>query len=363
LTVGWGDYTLVKRAILHAAASAREDGIVAGSGPGELIYLGTYAAMWTTACLQIAVEEGNTAILFEFEESARANIEGLSKLIRDDGSHDLPWSFVDWGYRPPENHADLAVLSHFIKALSSWMQWLELIGKSDEKKVWEVKYEHMCALVSKNLQTFPAKYHAYTLAARNAIISNEIAAPIIRDFISAGFPYDQSAKRLRDPLNVVEGAITPYFTNYSMPVLIDSGSGVSAADIWRTNWGWMLEKGATTWWEVFDDRWSHCHYWSGAPTWQLSRYGLGLHPQLNKEGSSVILRVSDFGLSSMKGRMHIPIAKWVDVGWKHLSDEEISYSITNTKEFILYVKNEKVILAPGEHNFSLIRRSGTDTFI
>jgi hypothetical protein len=82
-----------------------------------------------------------------------------------------------------------------------------------------------------------------------------------------------------------------------MPVLIDSGDGISAADIWRTNWGWMLEKGATTWWEVFDDRWSHCHYWSGAPTWQLSRYGLGLHPQLDSGGSSVILRVSDFGLA------------------------------------------------------------------
>ncbi len=363
MTVGWGDYTLVKRAILHAAASARGDGIVAGSGPGELIYLGTYAAMWTTACLQIAVEEGDTAILFEFEESARANIEGLSRLIRDDGSHDLPWSFVDWGYRPPENQADLAVLSHFIKALSSWMQWLELIGKSDERKVWEVKYEHMCALVSKNLQTFPAKYHAYTLAARNAIISNEIAAPIIRDFISAGFPYNQSAKRLRDPLNVVEGAITPYFTNYSMPVLIDSGNGVSAVDIWRTNWGWMLEKGATTWWEVFDDRWSHCHYWSGAPTWQLSRYGLGLHPQLDSDGSSVVLRVNSFGLTRMNGRIHIPIAKWVDVEWKHISDEEISYSITNTKEFALYVKNEKVMLAPGEHHFSLHRKTGTDIFI
>ncbi len=363
LTAGWGDYTLVKRAILHAAASAREDGIVAGSGPGELIYLGTYAAMWTTACLQIAIEEGDTAILYEFEESARANIEGLSKLINKDGSHDLPWSFVDWGYRPPENHADLAMLSHFIKALSSWMQWLELIGKSDERKAWQGKYDEMCAFVSENLQAFPAKYHAYTLAARNAITSNEIAAPIIKDFISAGFPYNQSAKRLRDPLNVVEGAITPYFTNYSMPVLIDSGDGISAADIWRTNWGWMLEKGATTWWEVFDDRWSHCHYWSGAPTWQLSRYGLGLHPQLNSEGSSVVLRVNSFGLTRMKGRIHIPIAKWVDVEWKHVSDEEISYSITNTKEFVLYVHNEKVMLTPGEHHFSLKRKNGTDIFI
>ena len=363
LTAGWGDYTLVKRALLHAAASARDDGIVAGSGPGELIYLGTYAAMWTTACLQIAIEEGDTAILYEFEESARANIEGLSHLIRNDGSHDLPWSFVDWGYRPPANHADLAVLSHYIRALSSWIQWLELIGKNEEKSKWQEKYDHFATLITHQLETFPAKYHAYTLAARNGLVKNEAAAPIIRDFISSGFPYNRSAKRLRDPLNVVEGMITPYFTNYSMPVLIDAGDGEKAADFWRTNWGWMLEKGATTWWEVFDDRWSHCHYWSGAPTWQLSRYGLGLHPQLDKSGSSVALRVNDFALTQMKGRIHLPIALWVDVEWKHISDDEITYTISNTREFVLHVKNEKAVLAPGEHRFSLKRKAGTDLFI
>lgn len=363
LTAGWGDYTLVKLAILHAAASARDDGIVAGSGPGELIYLGTYAAMWTTACLQIAIEEGNIDILFIFEESARANIQGLTNLIHDNGSHDLPWSFVDWGYRPPLDHPDLAVLSHYVKALASWIQWLELIGKESEVNSWKEKYDHFTKLISQNIDSFPGKYHAFSLAARDGIVKNEIAAVVIKDFISTGFPYDRSAKRLRDPLNVVEGMITPYFTNYSMPVLINAGGGVAAADFWRTNWGWMLEKGATTWWEVFDDRWSHCHYWSGAPTWQLSRHGLGLHPQLDKTGSSVILCVSDFGLTSMKGRIHIPIAQWVDIEWKHVSEDEIAYTLTNKIEFVLFVKNEKVIITPGEHYFSLIRKTGTDTFI
>ena len=362
LVAGWGDYTLVKRALLHAAASAREDGVVAGSGPGELIYLGTYASMWTTACLQIAIEEGDTSLLIELEESARANIKGLSDLIKEDGSHDLPWSFVDLGYSPPTETPDLAVISHFIRAVASWIKWLELIGKPDEAKAWQEKHDHFSSLIKNELEADLRKYHAYTLAAFNGVISHKDAAPIITDSIRAGFPYNRNAKRLRDPLKFVEGVITPYFSNYSMSVLINAGHGEQATDFWLTNWGWMLEKGATTWWEVFDDRWSHCHYWSGAPTWQLSRFGLGLHPQLNLEGSSVELRVSDFGLPTMKGRLHIPIAGWVDVEWEHKSVDEISYSVECSKEFALFVNGEKSQLRPGKHVFLLNRVEGTDTF-
>ena len=362
LVAGWGDYTLVKRALLHAAASAREDGVVAGSGPGELIYLGTYASMWTTACLQIAIEEGNTSLLIELEESARANIKGLSDLIKEVGSHDLPWSFVDWGYSPPTDSPDLAVISHFIRAVASWIKWLELIGKPDEAQAWQEKHDHFSSLIKNGLEADLRKYHAYTLAAFNGVISHKEAAPIIIDSIRAGFPYNRNAKRLRDPLKFVEGVITPYFSNYSMSVLINAGHGEQATDFWLTNWGWMLEKGATTWWEVFDDRWSHCHYWSGAPTWQLSRFGLGLHPQLSLDGSSVELRVSDFGLPTMKGRIHIPIAGWVDVEWEHKSADEITYSVECSKAFALFIKGEKSQLSPGKHIFILNRVEGTDIF-
>jgi hypothetical protein len=147
-----------------------------------------------------------------------------------------------------------------------------------------------------------------------------------------------------------------------MSVLINAGYGEQATDFWLTNWGWMLEKGATTWWEVFDDRWSHCHYWSGAPTWQLSRFGLGLHPKLNLDGSSIELRVSDFGLPTMKGRIHIPIAGWVDVEWEHKSPDEIVYRISTSNEFTLIVKGEKKILSPGVHDFILKRVAGGDIF-
>lgn len=38
---------------------------------------------------------------------------------------------------------------------------------------------------------------------------------------------------------------------------------------------------SSTWLEVFDPRWEVVHSWGGCPTWQLSRYCLGLQPRLD----------------------------------------------------------------------------------
>jgi hypothetical protein len=84
---------------------------------------------------------------------------------------------------------------------------------------------------------------------------------------------------------------------------------------------------------------------------------------LNSSGSSISLAVNDFSLERLKGRIHLPIAKWVDVEWKHVGADEISYSLTNSNEFVLYKDNERLILKPGTHKFMLRRVAGQDRFL
>ena len=47
---------------------------------------------------------------------------------------------------------------------------------------------------------------------------------------------------------------------------------------YRGAWGWAATQ-SSTWLEVFDPRWEKVHSWSGCPTWQLSRFTLGLSPR------------------------------------------------------------------------------------
>ena len=51
----------------------------------------------------------------------------------------------------------------------------------------------------------------------------------------------------------------------------------------RQHWGFMIDEGACTFWEMWSLRTgrltrSHCHGWSAAPTYFLSAEVLGIHP-------------------------------------------------------------------------------------
>lgn len=63
----------------------------------------------------------------------------------------------------------------------------------------------------------------------------------------------------------------------------------------------MLTQEDGTWLEVFDPRWSHCHEWSGCPTWQLSVYVLGLRRRFDIETNCFAYSAADTGIRDAEG--------------------------------------------------------------
>ncbi len=58
--------------------------------------------------------------------------------------------------------------------------------------------------------------------------------------------------------------------------------------------------------EVFDPRWSHCHQWSGPPTWQLTRYVVGLVPRFDLGARRFMLDPRPGSLMRAEGRVPVP---------------------------------------------------------
>ncbi|GAA3638228.1 hypothetical protein GCM10022200_22040 [Microbacterium awajiense] len=362
LSAGWGDVRLVRRALLHSAAGARDDGLVSGCGPGEVLYLGTYAAQWVTACVNVAQVEGDLALLRELEESARANVRALLASIDADGGHRLPWSFVDWGYGVPQDQPNLAVLAHVHHAVRAWRRWLDLIGKGEEAQEYAADEQRLARVLATWMIDPANPYHSWTLGVHSGIVDAEGAARFIQEHVARAFPFDRTADRLRDPSQVRPGAVTPYFTNYSFPILLDTGRGAEVADMWRAGWGWMLDRGATTWWEVFDERWSQCHYWGGAPTWQMSRWGLGLHLDIDEEGPVADLRVNDLGRDRVAGRAHLAGACTAEVEWERSGSESIRYRLDLSDSARVRIRGVARDLARGGHEFMLSRQGATSLY-
>lgn len=176
-------------------------------------------------------------------------------------------------------------------------------------------------------------YHCSTLAILLGLVEQEdekTGLAYLAQHMQSCFPNNPSAPRNDDPEAFNRQLITPYFAHYVLPLFIERGEMDFVLQQYRTCWGWMLEGGRTTWIEVFDERWSHAHQWSGCPTWQLSRYGLGLHPRMDLGPATFDVGLRPGSLPAASGRIPHPAGGWIDISWnRHAGGFDYTLSCDN----------------------------------
>lgn len=335
--VGYHDLRLCKRALIQCALCPREDGLVAGMSPGGCIYLPTYAFQWTVAATNYHRLTGDRDLLEELWEPALRNMAAIRAFWHPDGLHNVAgWNFVDWGYRTEDGPVDTACNLHYLWALRSMVDWAKILGQGQHS--FPAQIEELTGLLQKRIAGKLARggwkclgYHCATLAMRLGLISNENGCLdfLIRHLESC-FPNDSAAARNDDPTAFNDRVITPYFAHYVMPLLIERGRMDFVLGQFRHCWGgYMLENGRTTWLEVFDTHWgSHCHQWSGCPTWQMSRYLLGLHPRFDIGYGTFDFRLEPGLLQQASGRLPHPDGGWIEILWRR-EKNKIRYSLSS----------------------------------
>jgi alpha-L-rhamnosidase len=337
-SAAFSDLRIIRRGLIQSAQCARADGMVAGLCPGGEAYLSSYAAQWVPACLNYWKLTGDKKLLEELYPAAEKNIAGFQKYNSDFGiNNEAGWAFIDWGYVPNEG-TDMGLNLHYYIALKNMVKWSEILDKKDKAK----EYNLLAVSMSNTLKKWFSNcsvlngydwdkigYHRTVLGILAGFISKENhkdAIEYIKKHIMNCFPNNPSAPRLSDPSANNPQLITPYFAHYTFPILIQNGGMDFVLDQYRKCWGWALEDDRNTWLEVFDTRWSHCHQWAGCPTWQLSRYVLGLHPSYDKGQNIFEFRFYPGSLNNASGIIPLPNGKKIEVSWKR-DKNKIEYEI------------------------------------
>ena len=123
-------------------------------------------------------------------------------------------------------------------------------------------------------------------------------------------------------MDIAQGPVRAnlFFRQYVHKALMTIGMGGAALDDIRRTWGFMLESGATTWWERMPMKpgASRCHVWSAHPTAFLSRHVLGLYP-MEPGWRRFGVDPQSFDLSEASGKVPTPHGD-VSVAWKMNSD-------------------------------------------
>ena len=112
------------------------------------------------------------------------------------------------------------------------------------------------------------------------------------------------------------GFYTPYFQTFTFDGMLRAGRADFVLEQYRTAWGWALTQ-ANTWLEVFDPRWEVVHSWGGCPTWQMTRFLLGLQPRFDvgPRHFDLDLHVGT-ELSGCTGSVPARGGGTIDVAWK-----------------------------------------------
>jgi len=301
---------------------------------------------------------GDRALLEDLYPAALRNMSAFERFLTKDGLIDgAGWAFVDWGYVRNPGPADMGYNLHFLTAVRAMSDWSRLLGKQNDEARFVAMDQQVSRVVRAWLDGNLADgssgwqrigYHCTVLALWLGLIPPEKEAEClqaIRGHILRCFPNDPEAPRLSDPQITNQRIITPYFAHFAFPPLIERGGMDFVLDQYRKCWGWLLGDGRTTWLEVFDPRWSHCHHWSGPPTWQLSRYVLGLNPRFDLGKNHYEFNFHPGPLPTAKGRLPFPDGSGhISVEWRR-DTSRIQYQLAADSPITLLMPAVK----PGEH--------------
>jgi alpha-L-rhamnosidase len=336
LHAAYQDLSPVRRMLVQAAQCPEPDGLVCGMVPGMGMLIPAFCCQWISTAMHYVELTGDRSLLNELFEPARRNMQallgysenGLLRQVRD------VWNFIDWGYQTPSSpfpgidpefrktlKEDLALSFTWHRALVDWLRWTEQIGQDagpfhDARTECEVALRRELPGAGGDWQSFG--FHAAVLGLLSGLMSRDRAAAavgFVKTHLTSCFPNDLSAPVVYCENIMARKVFTPYFSHWIFDALIQNGEMEFVQNQIRSCWGWFLEQGVTTWPEAFDLRWSHSHQYSTCPTWQLSRYVLGLHPRFDRGENCYDLDLKPGALSRASGTLPTPFGR-LQIGWE-----------------------------------------------
>jgi hypothetical protein len=302
--------------------------------------MSTYAFLWVAAVRRYHRNTGDRSLLDELWPAAVRNMQALEPFLGEEGlRNEAGQIFVDWGYRTeePTDTATNLLLLHAMREMSAWAKETGNDGASYSEHTAKLEAMLRARLREKLASGGWAAvgYHSAALAMMLGLVEDEAAC---LDHLAAHlldcFPNNPEAPRNESPLYFNARLITPYFGHFVFPLFLERGRTDFILDQYRTCWGWLLEDGRTTLPEVFDTRWSHCHQWSGCPTWQMSRYLLGLRPRLDLAADTFEFCLAPGSLPGARGRLPHPAGGWIDIEWQ-AKNGHIEYSCRADSKLII----------------------------
>ncbi len=323
----FGDRLLIAKALRHFARIQNSSGWFKTLSPsGTRHNIVEMMMQWVITLWEYYWYTGDAGLARELAPHAYRALQWFEQYLEPDGligkadSRDW-WVFLDWGTFDFRDEIAGLNLWYFY-ALETAVRLAQLRGDASEAEDFAGLARRVAAGIERRF--WNPKEGAYVDCWTPAGPSSRITRQTnYLAMLSRAAPRERwSAMVNRVTRPDIERIQTPYFKYFELECWLLAGRPIQAVlDEIRAWWGEQIRRGATTFWEVFDDtsppdsvpEGTCCHSWTAGPVVLLGQEILGVKPA-EPGFRKVLIRPRWADLESVRGAVPTPNGP-IEVGW------------------------------------------------
>jgi len=289
-TYSFENHQLTKRCLYLFAGTSDQDGYVLGtvfetpephSQAGQRLM--DYSLLFNVSLLDYLKATGDMETARELWPVAKRQLNIIDEYVGENGLVDFEranrewWVFVDW---KEELNREVTLQGIMIYAMGQTYELATMLGRQDEVEDVPELARQMKKAAMDNL--YNRKIGLFESGENNQVSYHSQVWMTLAGVASEKQSRNALVRVLEEPDAVYPGG--PYMYHYVVQALVDAGLHEQARSTLLSYWGGMVEKGADTFWEVYDPENdflspyyfhpmnSYCHAWSCTPSYFIRKY-------------------------------------------------------------------------------------------
>lgn len=250
--------------------------------------LPAWSFLWMRSCREYLLWTGDFEGARKLFPWVEKNVDGIREHIDEQGLFAMhAWNLFDWAAMDTPTQGAVTHNNCFIVlALNECAQLADWLKQKRAAREFRALAGSVSDAINQRLWDQKNKAYIDCIhgdGRRSDVFSQQTQTVAL----SSGVARGTRARRCREivhkpPANFVKAG-SPFFEFFLLEALAEEGREKEFLDVIRRDWGFMIEQGATAFWEMWSIKGgrltrSHCHGWSSAPTFFLSTAVLGVEP-------------------------------------------------------------------------------------
>lgn len=285
----WGPTALARRCVELVVPSLERSALPESQVPsGWQNILPAWGLLWVLMVHEYYLYSGDLDCLRRVYPAVRKALQAFQSLCTD---HDLlsikAWNLFDWA---PQDTGSPTVIHNslfLVGALERAEAMARAVGRARDIAQYVAWRRRLVTAINRYAWSDERRAYVDALHTGGRLSSVTSQQTNSLALLYGVAPPARAAHIAHIPAQPAPGMVavgSPFAMFYIFEALAKAGQHEVILQQVRERWGMMLEKGATSFWEVFpgfDRKWwtrSHCHAWSSAPTYFLTTYQLGIEP-------------------------------------------------------------------------------------